>query len=189
MNEFWSQWGQLITLLSTAITSFIAGHFRLWQRKKVLSGILKDFWDAASREDRHAVTMLFWSLHRIQMRYSDIMALIRRDDAYEVIRFLRRRGGIVRFRNCSLEYIKPDGEKRARRAIFVQRILGNTIILFFFSLGAVAFVSGENTESLFGLAFTAFWGGMFYLNEKEVKIDKDVALLITSEIRSPEPGL
>ncbi|WOD27130.1 hypothetical protein RYH70_13995 [Alloalcanivorax xenomutans] len=189
MNEFWSQWGQLITLLSTAITSFIAGHFRLWQRKKVLSGILKDFWDATSREDRHAVTMLFWSLHRIQMRYSDIMSLIRRDDAYEVIRFLRRRGGIVRFRNCSLEYIKPDGEKRARRAIFVQKTLGNIIILFFFSLGAAAFVSGEKIESLLGLAFTVFWVAMFYINEKEAKTDEEIASLISSQIKIPTSNL
>src|SRR5690606_5282274 len=110
----------------------------------------------------------------------DILALIRRDDFLEIIRYMQHRRKHVCFRNCTLVYVKTDFKRGIERAIRVQRCIGRLFGVLFLG-GGVIFALGEGLVSLLGLAIIAFGSAFWVVNEESARLDEDMVDFIESE--------
>ena len=171
---------KLAGVLSTIILGIVAAPHRLWLGRKIQSDLFEVFRGALEREDKHAVVMMFWRLHRVRMKYGDILALIRKDDFLEIIRYMQHRRKHVCFRNCTLTYVKTDFKRGIERAVRVQRCIGCLFGILFLGIGVI-FTLGEGLVSLFGLAIMVFGSVFWVVNEESARLDKDMVDFIESE--------
>lgn len=101
--------GSITKLFIGIVASIVSIIFTVRYKNQYInsrSEVLDKFEKSVASQFTHSVTELFRLLHGLNMKYTDIISLIKEDECTNMILTLRKTPGLVKYENENYQYTK-----------------------------------------------------------------------------------
>ncbi|AUM12932.1 hypothetical protein [Ketobacter alkanivorans] len=141
--------------------------------------ILSRFASAISSENKYETQQLFFMLHRVRMKYKDILYLVNLEDSASILYIIQKRSSMIWFDSGKLKFRSIFKYNYVRKAfdyasIFLMIVMLTVVLISFFAL-----LLAEQKYAIVSSLMLIFFGFFLLLQIRDFVFDKKAYELIS----------